>query len=592
MNVFSCHSLNKKDNSKKMKRNLLKRSLSILYRLYNISKLHFATIIILGILTALLPTINIYIIQIFLNRLYDNSSSNFEGYILIICYLFVAILFSIVSFISTYIFKKYSYLVEKNLTISILKDLNLLSLERFENAGIHNKIRRVFTNSIPNYIVTFSIVVNLFVSIIIFVSSVIYVEVIQNWVGIILGILPFLFLKNYNRITDIEYSINLKQTTCEKEKWYVGFLLTQDSAFKENRVFNFSNFIITKYKNNINRLLKDEDKLCLYRLKLLLLPEILLSVVVVLSMLYGIYTNEYSHQIGYIISFIQLSNKIFDSSKNIINNLISLKSNDLFVNEYVQLEEFLQDVASENKEKNVENFMVKSISLDGVTYRNDDGEKLLDNITLDLSSNQIYFIVGSNGSGKSTFLKVLAKLYNKVEGNYYINNDKAKIFTDQDILKQTSFLFQDFKQYEFSLNDNIAIGDVFKNNIENIYELRKQLNILEDIENIELGTWFESGRNLSGGEAQKVAIARALYKDASLLLLDEPDSMLDIKNAEKAFNLIRKYANNKIVCVVTHNIDQLRPNDNIIFIENRKLIATGKHYELLRSNEKYSRFWN
>ena len=155
--------------------------------------------------------------------------------------------------------------------------------------------------------------------------------------------------------------------------------------------------------------------------------------------------------------------------------------------------------------------------------------------------------------------------------------------------------FQDFTELEMDVIDNIYFSAEEKDSVETSrvlcqVGLKTKVNSLPQKEKTRLGTWFSNSVNLSGGEWQRLAIARALSRDAKIYLFDEPTSMQDLFSKERIIKILRKLSENSIVVIINHNIENLRPEDNVIFISNKIVNNVQIHQQLIEDNHEYAEF--
>lgn len=218
-------------------------------------------------------------------------------------------------------------------------------------------------------------------------------------------------------------------------------------------------------------------------------------------------------------------------------------------------------------------------------------------VNLEFSAGNRYLIVGENGSGKSTFFKILLGLYDNYTGDISIGDAMLKNLDKASYQEKIGVLFQDFVKYELTLRENIDIRSKDNSLVDkNILNILNMLNFkfskIEDMDK-QLGAWFQ-GELLSEGEWLKIALCRAIYdKKVDMVVLDEPNSFIDKRTTESIFDYLTKFCNNKILIVILQHYHSIvQDNDNIIFFSKggEQTIKTGKHNELLKNCKEYQLF--
>lgn len=221
----------------------------------------------------------------------------------------------------------------------------------------------------------------------------------------------------------------------------------------------------------------------------------------------------------------------------------------------------------------------------------------LKNIDIKIKNGEHLAVVGRNGSGKTTFIKLMCRLYDATEGEVLINGTNIKDYSKDSIMKLYSVVFQDFKIFSTTLAQNIAANE--KPNSERLFASLDKANIkdrvlkMENKENTYLYKDLDkAGVEISGGEAQKLALARALYKDAPIVILDEPTAALDPIAENEIYSRFNSFVDNKTAIYISHRLSSCAFCDNIAVFDKAQLVEFGTHQELIASDGKYSELWN
>ncbi|HOU96330.1 MAG TPA: ABC transporter ATP-binding protein, partial [Bacteroidales bacterium] len=232
----------------------------------------------------------------------------------------------------------------------------------------------------------------------------------------------------------------------------------------------------------------------------------------------------------------------------------------------------------------------REIRLENVNFRYPDNDTpALEDINMTLSKGEVVALVGPNGSGKSTLVRILCRLYDPDSGSVLYDGKDIKNFVPEEYRKQFSVLFQDFMLYNLTAGENIRLGNVAKaSDAGKIKEAASEAGIHSLIESLPqgyetfIGPLFNEGRELSWGEWQKIALARTLYRDAPIMVLDEPSSALDADAEYEIFNRFREAVKGKTVLLISHRFTCIRLADRIIVLNKGKIAESGTHEELMQ----------
>ena len=277
--------------------------------------------------------------------------------------------------------------------------------------------------------------------------------------------------------------------------------------------------------------------------------------------------------------------------KAVIASVPELYSNALDLDKYF---EFM------NMETDMGKIVVKRISqirFDNVSFSYGTNKEVLNNISFTLGDNERKIaLVGKNGSGKSSIIKLLLGFYRDYKGEICINNNELRDLSKEDYRKRISVLYQDFRLFSMTVNQNVSMQ--YEDSEETVTELLKMVKIYEKIKSFPaqnktiLSKEFDkSGIYLSGGEQQKIGLARTLFRESDVLILDEPFSSLDHLSMNSILKEIERTYPDKIIILITHNLHDLSGMDRILFLENGRILEEGTEKELLSQQGQYYQMW-
>ena len=223
-------------------------------------------------------------------------------------------------------------------------------------------------------------------------------------------------------------------------------------------------------------------------------------------------------------------------------------------------------------------------------------EKALSNIDLQIKPGESLALVGENGSGKTTLIKLLTRLYDPTEGRILLDGRDLQEWDVETLRQRVGVIFQDFGRYQFSVGENIGAGDV--RHIDDRERWKKAATtglaapFIEDMPDsyeTQLGRWFKGGRELSGGQWQKIALSRAFMRsDADILVLDEPTAAMDAASEAEVFEHFRTASSSKMTILISHRFSTVRAAAQIVVIHQGKILERGTHESLLAEDGQYA----
>ena len=224
----------------------------------------------------------------------------------------------------------------------------------------------------------------------------------------------------------------------------------------------------------------------------------------------------------------------------------------------------------------------------------------LKNINLHITPGESLAIVGENGSGKTTLIKLLTRLYAPTEGRILVDGLDLQEWDTNAIREKIGVIFQDFARYQLIVGENIGIGDVDNiddgNQIEEAARKGMADEFVRDLPldyQTQLGTWFKDGKELSGGQWQKIALSRAFMRSkADILILDEPTAAIDARAEAEIFEHFNDLTDNRISIIISHRFSTVRRADHIIVLEKAEVLEQGSHQQLLEMDGQYATLFN
>ncbi|KRM39133.1 ABC superfamily ATP binding cassette transporter ATPase and permease protein [Lactobacillus hamsteri DSM 5661 = JCM 6256] len=415
------------------------------------------------------------------------------------------------------------------------------------------------------------------------------------WIAIILFLVMIPQSLSYYRIQQQAFETMVTRSKNARKLDYLSSLLLDRKDAKEVRLFNMFPTVISRYINLFKDTRKDVDQI---RVKQMYASSIFLALVVAVSG-YGFYwfassVSQRTIGAGALLMFISVIASVSSSLATIVEDSSLLYDSLLWVEKYNRFEKYHDDFKSGTKQVNGN---VNQIQLVHVSFTYPFSKKeILHNINFEINKGEKIAIVGENGSGKSTLIKLLMRFYDPSSGEIKLNGKNLKDYDLKDYRDNLSATFQDYSRFKLSLLDNVSVFR--KENMERVkVSLDKAgLNSFLKDKNISLQTIlskeFAGGVELSGGQWQKVALARGIYSDAQVEFLDEPTAAIDANSENEIYKNFLVENEGKTIVFVTHRLSAVKYADKILFLQNGKVQGFDSHKNLMKSNTDYHDMYN
>ena len=559
-------------------------------------KMYLIFIVLFAVVFGVVPGISILIMQETVNTLQAGNQTLNYILMLIAIYVTMDVLSGIFGLLSGYIESKLQMKAAVTLNLTVLEKVKELSLKDFENSETYNLIQRAKNTNISHLFSFFKSFVLVFQSIINLLMFSAILLAWRWWLVPIIFVMPIIstFVTAY--FGKMQFLIQRNRAGKERKRWYYQFLLSNDVAFKEIKIFNLGDYFREKYRQLSIEFLK-QDKAVLNKRtgaqSVLMLFDHAISAVLFVYVITRAFFGAIL--LGDMITYTRSISNVKSSTQGVLAQINSIYQNTLVISQYF---DFI-DMKSETDEpaglmllKDIPFIEIKNLSY---RYKNKN-EYALKNINLKIEKGKLVALLGKNGSGKTTLVKILSTLYNDYTGDVYFGNMNLREVNPQDVRNKIGLLFQDFVKYELTARENIAFGQLEKiDDNRAVYGALSETGMQNKITDLEmpLGFWFDGGTQLSGGEWLKVALSRAFIRDAEFYLLDEPNSALDPVSERQILKSFKELCKGKTGIIISHRIASIKDvADEIIVFDKGIVQAAGKHEELLVCSDSYCEMYN
>lgn len=470
-----------------------------------------------------------------------------------------------------------------------------LDLAYYDNPEYHNTLHRAQEDVRYRPIAVLKSLTGILQSALslVFLSAIL---VFIHWsIGLMLMILviPSLYIKA--RFAQKLFQWQKQHTETQRRAWYLGFILTQTSFAKEIRLFNIGEQLIQQFRTIREQLFKEKFRLTFQRSVASFLIVVLeVGILLVAYALIAYRTWQGVVTVGALVMYFQAVQRGQAAVKQSVESIGQLYQHRLFLShifDFLKLKPTLIETGQALPiQKSIETVRFKNVHF---TYPQTE-HAAIKNISLEMHKGQIVAFVGLNGSGKTTLIKLLCRLYDIEKGTIEINGQNIKHISLADLRQRISIIFQDFVQYHFTVADNIHLSNAqTPKNADAIKAAAQKTGADDFIQNFEkgyeqvLGRNFRTGVELSGGQWQKIALSRAFYKQADIIVLDEPTSAIDPIAEYEIFSQLRTIAADKLLVLITHRLYNLKMADIIFVMEEGRIIEQGHHNELIGKKGLY-----
>lgn len=487
-------------------------------------------------------------------------------------------------------------LFSNHTSIKIIEHAATLDLDQFENSAFYDKMERARQQTIGRTILLSQVLSQLQDSITMcFLAA--GLLVFNPWLFILLlvAVIPSFLGEAY--FNDKSYALSRRQTPERRELDYIRYLGASDDTAKEVKIFNLSTFIITRFKELSTRFYHANRLLIIRRSAWGSLFSMLGSAGYYLAYLFIIIkATEGKISIGDLTFLAGSFRQLRSLLEGILNRFTSVSQGAIYLSDFFEFFEIKSGIVSSKNPRPFPNPITKGFTFVDVGYKYSNSDKWANrHLNFTLKVGEKLALVGENGAGKTTLVKLLARLYEPTEGRILLDGFDLREYDIDALRMQIGVIFQDYLRYQMTVAQNIATGNIIEKDnlllIKNAAGLSLANLFIEKYAHQyeqHLGRRFNEGVELSGGEWQKIALARAYMRNAQLMILDEPTAALDARAEYEVFQRFADLTKGRTSVLISHRFSTVRMADRILVLDKGEILEIGNHVELLAMNGKYA----
>ena len=485
-------------------------------------------------------------------------------------------------------------------SVDLMRKAAVLDLSQFEDPDFYDKLERARRQTTGRVVLMSHVLTQMqdIISVIFLASGLIIFQPLLILL-LLVAILPSFVSESYFSKTG--YSLVRSWTPERRELDYLRYIGATDVTAKEVKIFGLSEFITDRFARLAHKYYLANRKLSIKRTAWATVFHTVGDLAY-----YGAYVMIIVRTVGGLItvgdmtflagSFARLRSQL----QGILTRFSKIAENTLYLKDYFDFMEMEPLIKDQDSARSFPEKIAHSVEFDNVGFKYPNTDKwVLRNISFKLEAGKKLALVGENGAGKTTLVKLMARLYDPTEGRILIDGVDIREYQLSDLRRNIGVIFQDFVKFYLTASDNIAIGDIGGRTDRPRVEDSAQKSLASEVidrlpEQYEqmLGRRFKEGVDLSGGEWQKVALARAYMRDAQILILDEPTAALDARAEYQVFLRFSELTSGKTALLISHRFSTVRMADLILVLKHGNLEEFGSHGALLEKGGLYAELFN
>ena len=481
-------------------------------------------------------------------------------------------------------------------SIKIMQHAAELDLDQFEDSTFYDKLERARQQT-TGRTVLLSQVMGQVQDLVSMGFLAVGLMAFNPWLILLLlvAVVPAFLGESY--FNDRTYAMTRAQTEERRELDYLRYLGASDDTAKEVKLFGLADFLVGRFMRLADKFYRDGRALMIRRSAWGTLFALLGSVgyysayaVIIFRAVSGVLSiGDLTFLAG---SFRQLRSLL----EGILGRFTSVSQGAIYLQDLFEFFEIKPRIVTVAQPKRFPRPIREGFRFENVGFRYQHSERWANrHLNFTLRAGERLALVGENGAGKTTLIKLITRLYDPTEGRIWLDGVDLREYDPAELRRQVGVIFQDYLRYQMTMAQNIAVGNIDRQGDRELIEAAARQSLAHALAerlpaqyDQELGRRFRSGVELSGGEWQKVALARAYMRDAQLLILDEPTAALDARAEYEVFQRFADLTKGRTAVLISHRFSTVRMADRILVLEKGEMLEIGSHEELLERGGKYA----
>ncbi len=485
-------------------------------------------------------------------------------------------------------------------SVRIIKKTSEINLDQLEDSEFYDKLERARQQT-TGRVGLMSNILTQGQDVIVIVSLMAGVVAFEPWLIILLIVSIVPTIINEIKFSGTSYSLARSWTQERRELDYLRYAGASDVTAKEVKLFGLSDYLATRFQNLSNKYYKESKQLAKQRAAWGSFFNVIGT-----GAYYGAYVLIVFRTVAGVFSLGDLTflsgsfNRLQTKLQGFFTRFTAITESALYLQDYFEFLDLKFDRSEEVTGLSLPKSIQQGFTFKNVGFKYPKSERwVIRNVNFELKAGEKLAFVGENGAGKTTLIKLLLQFYEPTEGEILLDGVPIKKYNQLQYQQYFGVIFQDFVKFELTLRENIAMGEIEEignqSRIDNAADKSLANQVVSELPggyDQQLGKRFKNGKDLSGGQWQKIAIARAYMKDAEVLVLDEPTSALDARAETEAFDRFIKLTEGKTAVIISHRFSTVRIADRIMVLKDGTVLEIGTHQELMENNKLYTELFN